>query len=1260
MSRKLSALILPVSILLAGCGSQDRETTFAVSINNESVTIVKSDRGDTVLVHNVGQDFRPYLHPIMAPDGQVSVTEFSPDHHRHQTGLYWGFTRLNGRDYFHHPEGDYWTKVSVNVEQSEAEEVRWSTVYALLDEAGDTVLTETQNWTLHADDSTYVLDLEWRGHAHTDVTIGEFDYGGLFLRMPWQPGIEGRAVNAARERNQFAEGKRAMWLDVALKQSGRSELDHVAIFDHPDNEGFPQPWRVDHQLGVGPVRARLGDWTIEAGSEAVIRHRLLVYSGVMNDVDMRHKWESYTDQLGAMYSTAALWGIAQQEALDAEFLSPNAAAEQMTLKAGYQVNAWAGEPMVTQPMAFAWDDRGRLWVAENRDYESRSTGFSASGDSRIVILEDVDRDGTADKRTVFLEGIAFPSALAVGFDGLFLGAPPHLMFVPDRDRNDRADVEDLEILLTGWGIRDRHETINSLHWGPDGWLYGLEGFATSSVIRKPAPGAQIYGYLDDFPEDLLMSEGTPINGGVWRYHPVRDRFEVVAHGFSNPWGIDYDAHGEFFISACVIPHLFHVVPGGLYQRQGGVHFNPYAYQDIAPIVDHRHRSAHGGARVYQSDAFGAEETGKLFMANIHEHAVLSDILVPQGSGYLAQHGDEFMMAHNAQWVGFSLEIGPEGGMYVLDWHDADICGADVLDKDTGRIFRITPENSRAEEWDGRYDDLYTLPDSSLAKLQTSPSDWHTRRARVLLQFRASTRDIDPAAIGYLRSMYGSDASVALRLKAMWSLYVTESLSQDDLLSALADEEAHVRAWAVRFLTDDNLSEAARMQLEEAADHEKSQVVRKYLAAALQRIPEEARWSMADVLLQKEEDSGDHNIPTLLWLGIEPLVSDNPERAIELAIASELPIITEFIGRRLVDAEQLETLTTALGEYRNEHLLRGMLQGLDGISDATAPESWPDAYRRLRRKRATADLATEVAQRFGDAEATRRQMDVILDANQPIDARRSALQSVAPRQSDVLRNALADLMEEDAMRIEAIRAVAAYEDEELGQILLERFRNWDLLTRQEAIQTLASRPVYGWMLVEALEKGDMTRADIPAWVARQMRRVVGSGFVEIWGPIDEMTGDKASQYANYEQLLASSDPGDIETGEGIFDRACRACHQMNGQGGLTGPDLTGANRTSIPYLLSNLIEPDEFIQEDYRMVIVTTRDGRTYVGSIVVENDRQLTIRPVGLPNVVLSRADVQSIDVSEESLMPEGLLDRLSETELVDLFTYLQRAPSSP
>ncbi len=356
----------------------------------------------------------------------------------------------------------------------------------------------------------------------------------------------------------------------------------------------------------------------------------------------------------------------KEEARQERFLTPTQAAESMTLMEGFRVNVWAAEPMITQPMAFCWDDRGRMWVVENRDYENRRRGFSNSGDSRVLILEDTDRDGVADRRKVFLEGIPFPSAIAVGFGGIFLGAPPHLLFVPDRDGDDKADLDDVEIRLTGWGIRDRHETINSLHWGPDGWLYGLEGFATPSRIRKPDEESRLYRKGEPFPEKLLEADGVDINGGVWRYHPTKDRFEVVAHGFSNPWGIDYDAKGQLLISTCVIPHLFHIIPGGLYHRQGGRHFNPYAYSDIQTIVDHRHRSAHGGARVYLSDAFPEEQRGRIFMANIHEHAVLSDVLEPTGSGFVARHGEDFLQANNAQWIGFSLEIGPEGAIYVLN------------------------------------------------------------------------------------------------------------------------------------------------------------------------------------------------------------------------------------------------------------------------------------------------------------------------------------------------------------------------------------------------------------------------------------------------------------------------------------------------------------------------------------------------------------------------------------------------------------------
>ena len=1261
--------LLLLSLCLAACApSESTKVTQLRLMHDEeaqTLSVFRLNDPRPIVVQNAAADHRPFLHPIMTPDGLSEVTEYSPGHHPHQTGLYWGFTRLNGRDYFHNPRGDYWRRDTVVVVTDEGVRVRWETVYDLLDSTGAAVLSETQQWSVAVEDQMFVLDLVWRGRALADVTIGEYDYGGLFLRMPWHPGIEGQAVNAARQRNRLAEGKRAMWLDVGMQLEGRSDFAHVAIFDHPSNNGFPQPWRVDGQLGVGPVRARMGDWHIPEGSEETIRHRLMVYTGVLDDVAMRARWEAYTGQEGATYSIASLWGIAQQEAMEADYLTPEEAAAAMTLPDGYAVTAWAGEPMLTQPMAFAWDDRGRLWVAENRDYESRSSGFSASGDSRIVILEDTDRDGKADVRTVFMEGIAFPAALAVGFDGVFIGAPPHLLFVPDRDHDDRADLDEVEILLTGWGIRDRHETVNSLHWGPDGWLYGLEGFATASKIRKPPSSAAIYRGGDPFPEDLLESEGVDIDGGVWRYHPTKEVFEVVAHGFSNPWGIDYDEHGELFISACVIPHLFHVIPGGIYQRQGGRHFNPYIYEDIGHIVDHRHRSAHGGARIYQSDAFPAREQGRLFMANIHEHAVLSDVLEPQGSGFVARHGDDFALANNAQWVGFSMEIGPEGGLYVLDWHDADICGADVHDKDTGRIFRIVPVDSPAEDWEGRYADLRTLSDAALARLQESASDWHARRARVILQHRATVRPIQADAAAWLSAQFDAASTTTVRLKALWTLHITGLLSTARLLEAMDDPAEYVRAWAIQLVMEEKNPTAQVVdRLVRMGERDRSAVVRKYLAAALQRLDGSNRWRLAAALLGREEDANDHNIPILLWTGIEDLVAEDPAQALATASESKIPTVTKFIARRLVDADQTESLVAALVSMRKvrEPLLQGMLAGLEGKRDVPRPAGWPDAAAALARDRRVEPLITQVTQHFNDAESAQAMALTLLDADADLARRRVALQRMALDQRVELQDALPVLLEDASLRLDAIRAVAAFADEDLGQRLLALYPDLEPVERAEAVQALAARPLYGWMLTEAIQSGLVARTEVPAHVARQLRRVVGSGFVEVWGPIDHMAADKDVLDARLRALLTDEALGlaDPQRGRRVFVAACGACHQMYGEGGLLGPDLTGSNRSNLDYVLSNVISPSEEIQEAYRMVIATMRDGRTHLGSIAAETDRLLTMRLIGQPDVVLNRSDIQSLEVSNMSLMPEELLAPLSEQEVLDLFAFLRTTEQVP
>ena len=1300
MTRKqVHSILSLLGVVLLACntpqnssseGGENAALQFVLKKDQDRIQVFQAGKSKSLVTQNALPDHRPYLHPIIAPNSGVELTQYSPGHHKHQTGLYWGFTRVNGtgatpgileewfyrkdkpdhiqqqigRDFFHHPADGYWKKVRANILIDEGEAVKWQTIYHMLDAAGKPILEETQTWTFSEKASKYLLDLEWKGKALTDITINEFDYGGLFLRMPWKEGLEGAVVNAARQRNEMAEGQRAMWLDVGLNLEGLEKQGHIAIFDHPDNAGFPQTWRVDGQLGVGPVRARMGDWHIKKGETETIQHQLIAYTGQLSDVEMNELWAEYVNDDG-MYNKASLWIIAQEEGRKADFLSPQEAADNMTIKDGYQVNAFAGEPMITQPMAFCWDDKGRMWIAENRDYESRGDGFSNDGTSRILILEDTNRDGVADKRTVFLEDIPFPAAIAVGFDGLYLGAPPNLLFVPDKNGDDKAEAGDIQVLLTGWGIRDRHETINSLHWGPDGWLYGLEGFATPSKIRKPKGKGRIYRHREAFPEDLLEADGVDVNGGVWRYHPIKDRFEVVAHGFSNPWGIDYDAKGQLFISACVIPHLFHIIPGGIYHRQGGKHFNPYVYEDIQTIVDHRHRSAHGGARVYLSDAFPADQYGRIFMANIHEHAVLSDVLKSNGSGFTASHGEDFMVANNAAWIGFSMEIGPEGGLYVLDWHDGDICGNEVLNKETGRVFRMMPEKSLADNWKGRYDDLNTLSDLELVDLQLSKSNWHARRARVILQNRAHKGSLQTEAGKRLKNIINKEKNGDLRLKALWTRHICNLMDSDELLSYLKDKDPYIRGWAIQFLVEDkNPSTEAVQQLATIAKKEKSPVVRLYLAAALQRMPLESRWEIAESLAQFKEDAADPNLPLMLWFAIEPLVANQAEQSLALANKSQLPSISQKIARRLVDGNKLTALVTALSAKSSTrvNLLKGMLAGLEGRIDLKEPTNWEKVYLSLQADKSTAPIALQIAQQFGSAAAGKQMMAILKNDKESWEARQNALIGLAGKQQEELLSEIPNLLKIPELRIEAIRSIAAFDVEALGELLMKMYPTFNLQEKQEVIQTLATRPDYGWQLAEAIKEKKIPKRDIPAYIALQVKRVIGNGFVEIWGPIDEVSTDKQADFAKYQRLLqedaiAKANP---EKGRLVFQRTCWSCHKMYDEGGLVGPDLTGSNRANIPYLLSNIIDPSGEIQDDYKMVVLTTQDGRTYSGNIVAENDQQITMRTVGQDALTLSKSIIRSREDTPNSMMTEGLLRNLTKEEILDLVAYLRTTEQVP
>jgi putative membrane-bound dehydrogenase-like protein len=392
-------------------------------------------------------------------------------------------------------------------------------------------------------------------------------------------------------------------------------------------------------------------------------------------------------------------------------LGPEEAARVMTVPPGFHVTLFAGEPDVVQPIAMAIDDRGRVWVAEAYSYPRRVPDDQAR--DRILVFEDTDGDGRFNTRTVFADHLNLVSGLEIGFGGVWVGAAPYLLFIPDRDGDLRPDGPP-QVLLDGWAMEDTHETLNTFTWGPDGWLYGCHGVFTHSRVGKPGTTAE---------------SRTPINAGIWRYHPARQVFEVFAHGTSNPWGIAFDARGQMLITACVIPHLYHVAQGGRYERQAGQHFNPYTYDDIKTIADHRHylgtnphggngRSdaaggghAHAGALIYLETAWPAEYRGSLFMNNIHGARINRDVLRPSGSGFVGSHAPDFLLAHDAWSQIVHLEAGPDGSVFMIDWYDKNQCHhkeVDSHDRSNGRIFKVAYGHGKAAPLD-----LRKLDDRSL-------------------------------------------------------------------------------------------------------------------------------------------------------------------------------------------------------------------------------------------------------------------------------------------------------------------------------------------------------------------------------------------------------------------------------------------------------------------------------------------------------------------------------------------------------------------
>ena len=588
------------------------------------------------------------------------------------------------------------------------------------------------------------------------------------------------------------------------------------------------------------------------------------------------------------------------------FLKPAEALKAIAVPKGFRVQLAAAEPMVQQPIDMAWDTRGRLWVAECYTYAERETNFEKKLKDRIIILEDTDHDGVFDKRKIFWDGASQLTSIELGFGGVWAACAPNILFLADRNGDDQPDGEP-EVILDGFDTdKVRHNIVNGLRWGPDGWLYGRHGIlGPGSKVGRPGT-----------PE----AKRTHIQCGIWRYHPTRKSFEVVCHGTTNPWGHDWDEHGQLFFINTVIGHLWHAVPGARYQRMYGNHFDKHLYELIQQTADHYHFDvgkekwsdlkktgmtsgtdaaggghAHTGMMIYLGDNWPAEYRGNVFTLNLHGLRMNQESLHRQGAGYVGKHAADFMFTSDIWFRGIELSYAPDGSVYVLDWSDIGEChDNDGIHRTSGRIYRISYGKTEAAKVD-----LTEWSNDDLAESVGSPNEWYSRQARQLIQQRAAAgQDLTKAALK-LMNTYRLTSSIPTALRAMWTLNAIGSADEDWLLEQSNDEREHIRTWAIKLLCDQEaLSKKTQKRFIEMGGQDKAGLVQLQLASALQQLPLEDRWPLANALVSQDTFAKDPVFPLLVWYGINPAVTENRNAALKLVAQCKIPKVRQFIARRL--------------------------------------------------------------------------------------------------------------------------------------------------------------------------------------------------------------------------------------------------------------------------------------------------------------------------------------------------------------------------
>ena len=969
--------------------------------------------------------------------------------------------------------------------------------------------------------------------------------------------------------------------------------------------------------------------------------------------------------------------IPREEAPSA--LSPGESAEKFTVADGLEIGLVTAEPQIAQPLSISFDDRGRMWVLQYRQFPNPNglkpikvdnwlrTKYEKlpdpppkgpKGHDRISIYQDANGDGRAELVQHFLSDLNLASGMALGDDGVYVAQPPYLLYYPDRDRNDVPDG-DPKVLLKGFGMDDAHAFANSLTWGPDGWLYGAQGSTATANIR-----------------------GIGFQQGVWRYHPRTDRFELFAEGGGNSWGIDFDQFGNLFAGGNTVEPMVHHVQGAYYVKGFGKHgplHNPHSYGYFLPVKHHGYAgdSLTGGFVLYQGGVFPERFRGACIAPNTRHSASRWNTVETRGSTFATRAAGDFITTSDIWFRPVDSTVGPDGALYVADWYDYNISHSSPKNRsewyqpsrDDGRIWRVAPGEVKplaAGEFD-----ISTKTNEELIRLLEHPNDWYARQARRVLSERR-----DRSTADQLRGMLARDDQ-RLALQALWSLYVSDGFDDNIARTTLQSQHEYVRAWTVRLLGDARqVSPVIAAELVQLAKIESSVVVRSQLACSAKRLPAQSAMAIVAQLLRHSEDVDDTHIPLLIWWAVEDKAISDSDVVLQLFQSPQtwkLPLARDFVVQRLarrLAAEGTEAGFAACEKFVAAAPKEGIDQVLSGIVAALAGRRFEKPPLALQRslkllpvEKRTDVRTVEITLRVGlDPSSS---LDLIEDSGRANEDRLAIIRALGETETLAAIDALIRLTKlADAAPIQsaAFAALAYFDDDRIPAAVLTHYPDLAPSARSEAIDLLCGRAEWAFQLIERIRRKEVGQEEV---TLNQVRKILAhedepleSAAVAIWGRTRPATPLEIQGRINAVTQSLYRAKGDPINGAILFQKTCANCHKLHGKGTPLGPDLTGAERRDRAKLIHNIVDPSAEVRPQFISHIAVTDSGRVVTGLLADSTPDKITLLDPENKRIVLNRADIEELKESTQSLMPEKLLDKLKDQEIRDLVAFIQADPA--